>query len=151
MNYSRSILFFIIIISISFAGCSEDDLVTPQEEHFEAIGIVLYTSGIQIASILRGVTSDTLKVELGQDSDHIDVKFYNEDEVIVDPPSDTEKTFAWEIDNESLVTINQHEGEEGGFEFHLEGLAQGITQVEFFIDHEGHHDFRSGKIPVEIE
>lgn len=151
MNYSRSLLFFIIIFSFSILGCSEDDLVTPQEEHFEAIGIVFFTSGIQIASILRGETSDTLKVALGQDSDHIDVKFYNEDEVIVDPPSDTEKTFAWEIDDESILEIHQHEGEEGGFEFHLEGLVQGVTQVEFFIDHEGHHDFRSGKIPVAIE
>ena len=34
------------LVLMLFSACTEDDPVTPQEEHFEAIGVVLSTSGI---------------------------------------------------------------------------------------------------------
>ncbi|MDX1702450.1 MAG: hypothetical protein R3250_17610, partial [Melioribacteraceae bacterium] len=72
-------------------------------------------------------------------------------ENIIDPPEGEEQILAWEFDDPEIAGIWQHEGEEGGFEIHLEGLSEGETHVEFFIMHEGHADYRSGKIPVRIE
>jgi len=48
------------------------------------------------------------------------------------------------------VSVRQNAGEEGSYKFQFSGKNNGITQVEFFILHEGHPDFRSGKIPVRV-
>ena len=84
MRLARFFMVF-TLIAVFITGCDEDDPVAPQEEHYEAIGVVLTTSGIQLASILRGETDDTLRIEAGKLGDHITVSFYNEDEQVVDP------------------------------------------------------------------
>ncbi|MBS4033857.1 MAG: hypothetical protein KGZ85_05285 [Ignavibacterium sp.] len=142
-----TVLFLLLFILVS---CSEDP-VTPQEDHFEAEGIVFLQSGIKIAEIFRGVTTDTLFAPEGALSAGIDVKFYNSNKEMIDAPDPAEQSFAWQIDNPALVEVWQHPGEEGGYEFHLRGLADGTTQIEFFIMHEGHADFRSGKMTVLVE
>jgi hypothetical protein len=142
----------IILIAITILNTScEDDPVVPQEEHLKAIGMVFYTSGIEVARILRGETTDTLTAPVGGLSDHFDIKFIDENEEEIDPPSTETQTLAWEYDDNSIADIMQHEGEEGSFEFHIEGLKVGETNIEFFVMHNDHHDFRSGKIPVRIE
>ena len=138
----------IILSSFTFIHCSEDDPVVPAEGHFEAVGVYLHTSGIKVASILRGVTNDTLFVSVNDTTDHFSVQFYNEDEEIVDPPNDNDKILAWQIDDDDLAIGWQHPGEEGGYEFHLIGKQTGETAIELFIQHAGHNDFRSGKIPI---
>lgn len=143
-------IFILLTITITFFSCKDDDPITPAEDHFEAIGMVFYTSGIEIGRILRGQTSDTLEAPEGGLSEHIDIKFFDENENIIDPPDNKNKTLSWEIGNSQIADIWQHEGEEGSFEFHLKGLKQGKTTIEFFILHEGHSDYRSGKIPVKI-
>lgn len=150
MRKILSMLIGVFIISFFLISCS-DDPVTPQEEHFEAEGIVFLQSGIKIADIFRGVTSDTLYAPVDSMTAGIDVKFYNSNQEMIDPPNDPDLTFAWEIDNTLIVDVWQHPGEEGGFEFHLEGLLADTTLIEFFIIHEGHADFRSGKIPVVVQ
>lgn len=140
------------ILFVILPSCSDDDdPVAPQEDHFEAEGIIFYTSGIQIAQILRGTATGELEAPLGGLSDHIDVKFYDEDDNVIDPPEDDDKSFAWEIEDPTVVEVWQHEGEEGGFEFHLRGLKEGHTDIEFFVMHEGHSDYRSGTIEVHVE
>ncbi|HSW56475.1 MAG TPA: hypothetical protein VLH59_15430 [Ignavibacteriaceae bacterium] len=140
----------LFLFSLFFISCS-DDPVTPQEDHFEAEGIVFLESGIKIADIFRGVTIDTLFAPKGGQTSGIGVKFYNSNKEMINPPNSAEQTLAWEIDNPNLVEVWQHPGEEGGYEFHLRGLVEGVTQMEFFIMHEGHADFRSGKIIVTVE
>lgn len=148
----RKAIAVLALITIPFfSACDEDDPVAPQEEHLEAIGVVLSTSGIEVASILRGETDDTLRVEVGKTSDHLEVKFYDEDEHIVDAPDDGDKTLSWEIGDTAILEVHQREGEEGEFAFHLEGVAAGVTTLELFIMHEGHADFRSGKFTVIVQ
>ncbi len=146
------IVFFVIVISLTITSCSkDDDPLSPSEEHFEAIGMVIYdASGKMTVKILRGETTDTLNAETGKRSDHFTVKFYNEDEVLVDAPEDEHHSFAAQIDDITIAKLWQHEGEEGGFEFHIDGLKSGITNIEFFIEHEGHADYRTGKIPLKV-
>jgi hypothetical protein len=150
MRYAMHAL-IIILPFILFTACDEDDPVTPQEEHFEAIGVVLTNSGMEVASILRGETEDTLYAQVGAISDHLEVKFYNEDEQIVDAPDDGEKTLSWEIGDTAVLEVHQDDGHDGEFEFHLKGLAAGTTTLELFIMHEGHADFRSGKFTVIVQ
>lgn len=148
----RSLLFLsgIVLIILIGNGCS-DDPVSPKDDHFKAEGIVFLQSGIKIAEIFRGETNDTLFAPLGNMTSHIDVKFFNSDKVIINAPDDPDLSFAWEISDTSIVGVWQHPGEEGEFEFHLVGKIVGSTKIEFFIMHDDHADFRSGKITVTVQ
>jgi hypothetical protein len=148
ISYLLTLMIFASIFL--YNGCTKDDPIIPKEEHFKAIGMIFYTSGIKIASILRGVTSDTLEAEVGILSPGIDIKFYDENEQEINPPTGGQ-TLAWELSAQGIVEVWQHPGEEGGFEFHLRGLSDGNVEIEFFIMHEGHADFRSGKISVRVD
>jgi hypothetical protein len=147
----KIILLFTLIAIVSFTGACSEDPIAPQEEHVKAIGMVFYSSGIEVARISKGVTEDTLKVPLGGLSDHFDIKLIGEDEKEFDPPSTDSQYLSWEFGDPLVADIWQHEGEEGSFAFHLKGLQSGETSVEFFVMHNDHSDFRSGKIPVKIE
>lgn len=145
--------FVVILLSlITLTGCkSEDNIVNPQEEHFEAEGVVLQSSGIKIASIFRGVTTDTIKVPVGEYPDHIDVKFYNANQAVINPPSDPDKKLAYSIADTTVVTLWQHADEAGGYEIHLRGKKPGITTMELFIKHGEHSDFRSGNFTIRVD
>ncbi|MBX3007876.1 MAG: hypothetical protein KF816_07595 [Melioribacteraceae bacterium] len=145
-------VFIISLVVLQFNGCQKDDNpLAPEEDHFEAIGMLIYdASGKQVVKILRGVTTDTLHAESGKISDHFTVKFYNDEEKIVSPPESEHLKFNGKIDNETIAKFWQHPGEEGEFEFHIDGKIKGKTLIEFFIEHEGHADYRTGKIPLQI-
>jgi len=150
-NFGKKLLIFlfILVLTVFNTGC-EDDPVAPQEEHLKAIGMVFYSSGIEVARILRGETSDTLFAPLDSLSDHLDVKFFDEDENIVNPPTE-HQTLSSEIVDPTIAELWQHEGHEGSFEFHMKGLKIGETEIEFFVMHNDHSDYRSGKIPVRVK
>ncbi|MDZ7764097.1 MAG: hypothetical protein U5K00_06670 [Melioribacteraceae bacterium] len=151
-TFIKNSLFFFIIISltISVISCSDDeDPVAPQEEHFEAIGtVVYYATGAEVLRVLRGTTTDTLLAKVGVLSDHFDVKFIDEDEDVVDAPDDEESSMGIDVSDTNLLEIEQDEP--GAFEFHLMGKAIGVTSIEIKILHAGHADYRSGLIPVKI-
>lgn len=148
-----SLFLFAFFILIIFNGCSKDsDPLSSQEEHFQAIGLaVLDASGKIVVKILRGETTDTLNAILNTRSEAYFIEFYDRNENLVEPPKSKDQKLTWTIDDPSLVNVYQHEGEEGGYEFHLDGLKTGITKIEFFIEHDGHNDFRSGKITLHVK
>ncbi len=148
-HFSISITLAIILALAVLPACSEDDPVAPQEDHIEAIGLVLYRSDVPVLSILRGVTNDTLRVATGVTGEDYDVRFYDKDEDIVEADDD-HHTLGWEIGDASVIDVLQDAGKEGKFEFRLRGKKAGTTSVEFLILHEGHADFRSGKIPIVV-
>lgn len=149
-KYIHSFL-LIAFLSVVFFSCKEEDApLPPQEDHFKAEGIVFMQSGIIIADIFRGVTDDTLFAPKGGMTSGIDVKFYDGNKNIINAPDKNKQKLSWEFINNTLASVWQHPGDEGGYEFHLKGLAVGTTQMEFFVMHEGHADFRSGKITVVV-
>ena len=144
--------FLIFLFSILIITACEDDPVTNQEDHFKAIGTVLYeATGALTVSILRGETTDTLYIDEGVLSDHFEVKFYDESENIIEAPTNGSATLDHTIQDTSIISWWQHPGEEGGFEFHLRGLKKGTTILELYIKHEDHNDYRSGGIPVRVK
>lgn len=144
------LILFLFIGLLAINSCSKDDPLSPAEDHFEAEGMVFYESGIKIAEIYRGVTQDTFFVFANQMTSGIEVKFLNPERQEINSPDYKEKPLSWEIQDTSIVAVWQPEGAEGSYEFHLAGKKVGTTQIEFFILHEGHPDFRSGKIPVKV-
>jgi hypothetical protein len=147
LTYLAVTVFAILLFT---TACSEDDPITPQHDHDEAIGMALFREDVMVASILRGVPGDSLRVAAGVTSEDYDVRFYDEDEDIFEAHDD-DKIFAWEIEDPSIVEVVQDAGKEGKFEFRLRGVKAGSTTIEFFIMHEGHADFRTGKWPVRVQ
>lgn len=149
-SFFSRLLYISILISL-IIGC-EDDPVSNQEDHFQAIGTIIYdATGAETASILRGVTTDTLFINNGVRSDHFSVKFYDDDENIIDPPDEEHTTMSYSIEDTTIIGWWQHPGEEGGFEFHLDGNQIGTTTLQLYIKHEDHNDYRSGGIPVRVK
>jgi hypothetical protein len=139
--------FFIIL----FFACKDNHVNEPHEDHFEAEGMVFFQSGIKIAEIFRGVTIDTLFAEVNLEGPHTEVKFYDKDKRLLNPPDYKKTPMSWQIADTSVVRLKQHTGEEGSYEFHLVGKRVGVTNIEFLIMHAGHADFRSGKIPIKVK
>jgi hypothetical protein len=150
MRRNHSILLFSLMLFLFSSACSEDDPITPQSAHDEAIGMALFRGDSLVASILRGVPSDTLRAVAGVKSEDYDIRFYDEDEHLFEAHDD-DKTFSWEIADPAIVEVVQDSGKAGEFEFRLRGLAPGTTTIEFFIMHAGHSDFRTGKWPVRVD
>jgi len=163
---------------IFLQSCGGEEPLSSEETHFEAKGILFFQEGDKIAEILNGITTDTLFVPLGNLTGHVEVKFFDEHKNIIDPPDHiTDATGSldddhsnghdnhhsgqhgtngitqggtyldWVIDDAEIFEVYQH-GEKGGYVFHLIGLKTGSTQIEFFVKHEKHLLFRSGKITV---
>ncbi|GAB1443478.1 hypothetical protein MASR2M39_23190 [Ignavibacteriales bacterium] len=143
-------LFAVVVL---FQGCKkEDSPVTPVEEHFAAEGVYLSTSGIPVASIFRGISTDTLKVPFGASTDHMDVRFFDANRNVIEPPTDKAKKLSWSIADTSMVELWRHPDEPNAeYEIHLRGKKAGMTTIEFFLLHEGHNDFRSGNIKVLVQ
>lgn len=145
------VLLLLVISMFVFTACDDEDDPLISTTHYEPYGVRFYSSGILMAEIFKGVTNDTLEVHEGETGDHLKMVFLDEDKAEMDPPTDEDKFFAYEIADPSIVSVWQHPGEEGSFEFHLVGNEHGETTIEVFVMHNDHPDYRSGKIPVVVE
>ncbi len=150
-----SVLAALLILTI---GCSDDDNpLKPQEEHFDAVGLIIYQSGATILDYFAPdyapgteEIDDTLFVSLGLNP-HWEVKFYDEEKNIIDPPDDEDKHFGAEFADAGVAELWWHEGEEGEFDFHIKGLTAGSTTVEFQVLHVDHADFTTLPIPMVVD
>lgn len=145
------ILFFSLAV-LGFASCSEDDPSEPAHEHFEASGLVLIKSGERFFRIFQGqVVSETksLMVPLGDMTDHYSIRFLDDEGNEFDPPTDPDKSLDWEITDPTLAEIHRHDGEE--WEFHIEGLKAGSTEIELMVKHVDHYGFRTPKIQLIVQ
>lgn len=150
MHYSHYMTLVAVLFILFLPACGEDDPVVPQSDHEEAIGLALFRADSLVFSILRGIPDDTLRIAAGSTSEDYEVRFYNDAENIFEA-HDSDKTFSWEIEDATIVEVLQDTGKEGKFELRLHGLKSGTTSIEFFILHQGHADFRSGKWPVLVQ
>jgi len=148
------------ILPLLISGCGDDKL-SNQEEHYDAVGIVIYQSGIKVLDYYGPdyqagdslAYLDTLHASLGLNP-HWNAKFYNDDGEEIDPPltpdEGGEQTFAATFTPE-IAELWWHEGEDGHFEFHVRGLETGKGTVIFNVMHIGHADFTTLPIPVIID
>ncbi len=156
--FSKLWIVALLFSTLSFAvGCDDDDPLSPPEDHFEAVGLQIVQSGNVIFSYYgpdyapgTTLTDDTIKISQGL-SDHWDVKFYDEDSLVIDPPDDADKSFSAVFSDPTVAELWWHEGEEGEFEFHMKGLKEGFTTVEFKVLHNDHADFTTLPIPVMVD
>jgi len=144
--YSSLLLALLLIL---FAACN-NPAEKETDEHAEGVGIALVASGQTLVSYANDdPLMGSLSAIVGQRTDHIDFYLIDEDGDRFTPDED-HHSLQFEIDDETMISIFQHDGEEGGFEFHIDGLKAGQTTLTFTVYHEDHADFVSRPIPVNI-
>jgi hypothetical protein len=149
-NISMLILALSVLIILN--SCSDD--INSPEDHFDPEGWVFIDgTGARFIQLFQGKfrsgSDDEFKVPLGDDTDRLKIKFLDKNGVEIDPPTSEDYTLSWEIKDDSKLKLEQHDGEE--WEFNLEGLKLGETEIQFHVYHDGHSDLRSGFIKVKVE
>lgn len=158
LKYINVLVFSIFFISILTSCSDESDPIIPPTEHFEPEGwLVRDATTKPILVVWQGVIQtnwnsasvpDTLYAVLNQLSDHFSVKFLDINKNIINPPTDNDIIFGWLITDSSLLEVSRDNPTD--WEFHLNGLAIGITTLELQVLHAGHVDVKTPKIPVVV-
>ncbi len=153
----RPLFATLAVLTLFGGGCGKEDPISPDEEHYEAEGLVLVDSGNRFFRYFQGKIDagdgrvDHLEVPHGELTSHWSIWFLDANGAEMAPPSGPAFEFTWVIGDPSIVEVVQDEGEEGTFEFHLRGLKVDETTIVLQISHEGHADFRTIPIPVHVE
>lgn len=152
-KYSRFFGCGLLVLMVSLVGCGSDNPTSTQEEHFEPEGLVLIESGVRFFRYFRGQIDandgrhSEIEAPVGL-TPHWSIKFLDENGAEIDAPNDPDYKFTWSIADPTILAVVQDEGDEGSFEFHLQGLKEGETTIEFQVSHVDHVDFRT--IPLEV-
>ena len=139
-------------LCVFFTACGDDNSVsTEQHEHFEVEGWNLYWSEWDLAySVYRGKADSSLEalhVNANCMSEHIHVKFLDENKKEVAGPKDDEHTLGWEVGDKKILDIEW----EGGWGFHLKGVKEGETTLILKVNHHDHADARTPEIRIVVD
>ncbi len=151
----RLIVLILLFVLLSGSSC-EDDPISSPTEHFEAVGIIIYSSGVKVFDYFgpdydptASAIDDTIKIQTGL-TPRWEAKFYDENRIEIESPVDPDNSFGAQIDNANLLNIQWNAGEEGSFSFYLNGLMPGSTKIKFQILHGDHPDFETLPVVVTI-
>lgn len=149
-----ALLLIVTYSTIFLAGCSDNTVTTPQSEHFQASGMIIYNESLSDTLLYyhNGVLKpgyDSLFAPFNALGGHWTIKFLDADKKQLNPPTDPNHTLGWLIDDPNKLEVYRHGTDI--WEFHLKGKAVGNTNIKFQILHEGHADFQTVSIPVKID
>ena len=136
------------------AGCGDDDNpVDPdhgEEEHAEAVGLIIRSSGEEIVRYENGQVEGAIEVGHDRETPLLTVWFIAEDGDLFAPEADEGFSLGWEIGDETIAEVEQHE-QDGPWAFHIVGLGEGQTTLVLKVLHAGHADFVSREIDIHVE
>jgi hypothetical protein len=148
----RFIIKLLAILSVFLlvtVGCNKDNPVESEEEHFEAIGLFIISSGDTIVTYQGGVVSGEIEVEEGTLTALLSVKFITDDGDVGIPPSD-DWSLDWSIADTTYAQLVGHDDEVVQYIFHISGKKAGTTSITIIINHHDHKDFESKEIPIHV-
>lgn len=135
--------------TLVFTAC-DDNPASGGEEHAEAEGLELVHDGEVIYEYFDGELTEHSHQHFHVGEEYFfEVHFLDEDgEHIHAEDFDEGYSLDWEIENEDILEIHQHE-EDGRWNFHLEGIAEGGSNVQFLLDHSDHSHLETPEIEEE--
>ena len=141
----------IFALALFVASCGDDDnpVDSEQEEHADAVGLIVRDSGEEIVRVESGQVTGEIEVGHGKETALLSVRFIAEDGDLFTPDEDEEYALDWEIADESIAEV-EHHAEDGAWAFHILGLEEGETTIRIKINHEGHADFVSPEIEIHV-
>jgi len=143
-NFIKGFIYLQLFLLLS---CSENIVST---EHLDAVGMRIVSSGTVLTSYIRSDISafSAITVESGTQTSHLDIEFYDDESEEWTSPTNSDYTLEIDIADTSICQYWQHDDEQGGFEFHLQGKNSGSTSSIFRILHDGHSDFESRPVSI---
>ena len=147
-----SLAVFSIILCTFFAACGDDNSAsTDQHEHFEVEGWNLYWPDWSLAySVYRGKVDPKhkeLHVNANCLSEHLNIKFLDDNKKEIAGPKDDEHSLGWEVGDKKILDIEW----EGGWGFHLKGIKEGKTTLVLKVNHHDHADARTPEIDIVVD
>ena len=136
----------VMILLLLAAGCNP---VESEEQHFEAIGLFIISSGDTTVRYQDGIVTGEIEVQQGTDTALLSVKFITEDGSIGIPPNN-DWSLDWNIADTTHADVISNDDELQQYRFHIAGKLVGITTIKIIINHHGHKDFESKSIPIEV-
>ncbi|MDA0986701.1 MAG: hypothetical protein O3A55_03770 [Bacteroidetes bacterium] len=134
-----------------FSSCKED--ITEPEEHFEGEGLfLLNTKKDTVIYYFQGKVraGDTLRSIINTTSENLDLYFLDADKKTLNPPYEEEDhSLDWVITDTSIVKFNFAAGKK--YSINHTGKKVGSTTFELQLLHQGHPDFRTVLIPVQVK
>lgn len=147
--FFNSIIFFVLAL-ILLNGCSEDNIIPP-EEHFEPAGLFILNDTNNTDTILQVFqgnvrTGDTLLAPFNAFSQNMLVNFWDQNRNFLSHPSGNEYTLGINISSSVAEADIQ------GWSFRLKGLSllPDTASLQIKVLHHGHSDFITPFIPVKV-
>lgn len=133
-------------------GCSDSTDPGDGPDHADAAGLLAEIGGVEVVSVNADrVVTGGFTVAAGEETDHVEIRFLDEDGEVIDI-DESEFYLAAEVDDEGVAEVEQHAP--GEFEVHVVGVAEGVTSIRFLLMHgrhpDGHSDYTSPDIPVTV-
>ena len=160
---NSAILFSFLFVSIFLVGCDDTDSVTPSENHFEAAGYIIKNdSDSTVFKVLKGQVDNTIAESfvlmladgsskytiefLDEDGNNIGIPEHDDHEEHGDTEEEEEHELSFEIEDITLAQFDITE-----WDINISPLKIGKTNFRIQILHEGHPDFTSPYVPMEIK
>lgn len=143
----------IFALALFIASCGDDNNPVDtdhEEEHAEAIGLIVRSSGAEIVRYESGEMTGEIEVGHGKETALLSVRFIAEDGDLFTPDENDGFALDWEVADESIAEV-EHHPEDSAWAFHIVGLEEGQTTIRIKINHGGHADFVSPEIEVHVE
>ncbi|MGQ9820094.1 MAG: hypothetical protein ACUVQ1_09275 [Candidatus Kapaibacteriales bacterium] len=148
-NIFYRLFILISILTIITSACSEKS-TTEHSDHTEAIGMILYYNTSPFFKVVKGNIDTNVSKELVfklNTSYLLEVKFIDEDGEEI-TPTEEGKSLSWTLDDSNLVDIKVVPTEK--WKFSIMGLKIGTTNIQFFLNHYDHPDFRTPLLPLRV-
>ncbi|PKL80585.1 MAG: hypothetical protein CVV25_03520 [Ignavibacteriae bacterium HGW-Ignavibacteriae-4] len=147
---NSAILFSILFFSFLFVGCDNSDSVTPSENHFEAAGYIIKNEADStVFKVLKGqvdnLIAESFTLMFADGSQIYSIEFLDENGDNISVP-DEEHTLLFEMEDNTFANFNITE-----WMININLLKVGKTNFRIQILHEGHPDFTSPYVPMEIK
>ncbi len=139
-----------LAIGLGTSGCDSDNPVdgTTDQAHADAFGLVVYSSGAEVVKLEKGVVTGEIEVGHGKETPLLTVRFLDEAGQTFTPHD--ELSLAFQMSDETIAKIDRH-ADDGQWNFHVVGLAEGETSLVIQLLHGDHADFVSSGLPVHVE
>jgi hypothetical protein len=149
MKYLIKIAALLSILFLFVYSCKDDNPVESSEEHFEAIGLFIISSGDTIVKYQGGEVTGEIEATVGDHTALLSILFISEDGDVGIPPG-AEWALDWDIADTTVADVDYHEDELELYKFHIEGKKEGETTIKIIINHNDHKDFESKAIVIRV-
>lgn len=143
-------IFFLLLLILIVNGCDKDNPAEP--ETLDVIGLVI-TQGDSTHVNYAGDESVTGELDVSEDqlSAEFKIQFIDAEQSVISPAA-SKYHLEWEIADETICNVYQHDDEAGGFEFHLDAREKehGHTTIVFKLMESTNTVFTSKSIPIHV-